>query len=148
MRDDSNYLDALSEVAAQSKSSITISSVPLGLILVQLRYLTQVDSFWLQLFATIAVSALFIGTLIAWYLAMIVQSTYAFELFRRDGKVSEKGQIYVSWILSLSKGRDLYNEEYVVRVSSILVGPFWLLTAFGYFSLMIFMLALIWQTPA
>ncbi|OIQ45927.1 MAG: hypothetical protein BM558_01655 [Roseobacter sp. MedPE-SW] len=147
-RDDSNYLDALSEVSDQSKASIGVASVPLGLILVQLGYLANVESTWLKVFATTGVVTLFIATLLAWTMAMTIQATYAMELYRRDGNESVKGQDFAKWILSLAKDSTAYTEQYALNISQGLVWPFWVLCSFGYLSLFILVLSIIWQSPS
>ncbi|MEL0436304.1 hypothetical protein [Phycobacter sp. K97] len=146
-RDDTNYLEAMSEVSDQSKASIGISSVPLGIILVQLRYLANVDTTWIKVLATGGVVTLFIATVLAWMMAVTIQSTYAMELYRRDGKESVKGSDYAKWILSLAKDPAAYTEHYALSVSRKLVVPFWVLCSIGYLSLFALVIAIIWQSP-
>ncbi|GLP85455.1 hypothetical protein GCM10007921_10150 [Tritonibacter mobilis] len=147
-RDDSNYLDALKEAVEQSKASIGISSVPLGIILLQLKYLAEVSSLLLKLLATMGVFTLFAATILAWFLAITFQSTYAMEVYNRNGVRSEKGNKYAAWIVSYGRGGSAFGEEHLINVSRTLVGPFWILCLIGYACLIMFILALIWQTPA
>ncbi|UWQ77874.1 hypothetical protein K3725_11130 [Leisingera sp. S132] len=146
-RDDTSYLEALAEVTDQSKASIGIASVPLGIILVQLRYLANVEGTWIKVLATGGVVTLFIATVLAWLMAMTIQSTYAMELYRRDGKESVKGRDYANWILSLAKDPAAYTELYALNVSRKLVVPFWVLCSTGYLSLFALVVAIIWQSP-
>ncbi|MEP2533476.1 hypothetical protein [Shimia sp.] len=147
MRDDSNYLEALKEIAEQSRRSVAISSVPLGIVLVQLRYLASVDSIWLQLIATVAVSSLFIATFLAWYVSMTVQSTFELELYRRDGNESQKGRLYYDWVLSIAKNPNVFTEPHAVSILRKLVGPFWAFASIGYVALITLILSLIWSSP-
>ncbi|MGR3290628.1 MAG: hypothetical protein ACU0C9_05465 [Paracoccaceae bacterium] len=147
-RDDSNYLDALGEIRARSRASIAISSVPLALVLVQLQYLASVNSFWPQFFATAAVLLLFFGTLIASSIAVIIQNTYTAELFRRDGKESQKGHKFLEYAFGLSTNPNAFTEESAIENSRRLLTPFWICTLFGYISLFILVFLLIWSGPA
>lgn len=145
---DSNYLEALSEVYAQSKSIVAIATVPLALVLVQLRYLATVDSFWLQTLATVAVVSLFLAALLAWVLVVNAGSTYAMELYRRDDRASRKGNTYMHQILKMAKDENAYTERWYVEQSKPLVKPFFVFLGVGYCTLFLFIILLIWSNPS
>lgn len=146
VRDDTNYLEALKEVADQSKSSIGIASAPLAIVLVQLRYLSSVEAIWIKLIATGAVASLFVATVLAWIMANDVKITLALELYDRDGKKSEKGTAYRSFIL---RGNETtFSEDGAIEVAKRFVGKFWAFALIGYLLLFILVLGIIWQNPA
>ncbi|WVX49817.1 hypothetical protein ROLI_029120 [Roseobacter fucihabitans] len=144
-KDESNYVEALKEVSSQSKSSIGVCALPLGILLAQLRFLAQVESVWLSLWTSIAAIALFCGVLIAWYMSVFIQCTLAMEIYRKNGNTTVKGQHYLAFLKRLTKQDELpFTEQGMVAISEPLVLPFWTFTIVGYVSLLVLLLSIVW----
>ncbi len=145
-RDDTNYLEALSEVVSQAKWMMGMTTVPLGIVLAQLRYLADLNLFWLKVLTTIAIVSLACATFLNWYSTLMIRGLYSLELFDRDGKTSEKGNAYLEWI-GKAKMIEHFSMPVVMSHTIKLAGYVLVLALIGYLALACLILSIVWVKP-
>lgn len=139
-----NFFAALEIGIDNGKASLAVASVPLGILLVQLRYLAALDVFWIRLLATATVASLFAATILAWLLLNIYRSWYLIETFKKNGNIPQKGRSVMTWITKDMSPGENASEDIVLVAVSRLVKPFWITCVLGYFGLIILVFGLIW----
>lgn len=145
------YLDALELLSKQSHTQIGIFAVPLGIVLAQLRFISQIDSFFLSMATTLAMVSLFIGVAIAWWIWALVAAFQAKEVLTSDEGFDQnsKGSIYLAWYeRQMTKSNIQLNESWVTSHIAKFEKPIILSLCFGYGSLLLMLLIVIWSSPS
>ncbi|MGX9349649.1 hypothetical protein ACS3QZ_00450 [Shimia sp. W99] len=144
------YLDALDLLSKQTRTQIGVFAVPLGIVLAQLRFISQIDSLLLSLVATTALVSLFIGVAIAWWMWALVAGFHAREvLTSAEGYGSgSRGSIYMAWYESqMARSNIQLSEDWITGHISRFEKPIIISLASGYGSLFLMLIIVIWSSP-
>ena len=144
-----NYIEALEETVKMSKSSMGIFGIPLALLLSQFRFLAAIDSVLISLLATVSAIIFFLGTIIAFDLNNRTHFLLAKEKLMLGGNSVGKGFQYLEYIEEfLEKSNIEISESALVEQASILMNPLKYLIYFGYSSIVLLLIIVVWTPPA
>ncbi|MEX0365847.1 MAG: hypothetical protein AB3N22_07235 [Ruegeria sp.] len=147
---DGKYLEALDLLSKQSHTQIGIFAVPLGIVLVQLRFISQIDSLLLSIVTTTALVSLFVGVAIAWWMWVLISGFQAKEVLTsgQGFKRGCKGSVYLAWYEGqMAKSNIQLTEDWITSHISKFEKPVLFSAIAGYGSLFLMLLIVVWSVP-